>query len=302
MEKAQLTFKGDYWHGTFSAMASPCEILIETDDETLAIQLLSIAQDEVQRIEQKFSRYRSGNIIDQINHSKGKPISVDEETAQLLDYANLCYQLSEGLFDITSGVLRKIWRFDGQTPPPKPHMINDILQHMGWQKVQWNKPIITLPAGMEIDLGGIGKEYAVDRTALLFKEHLKENQTSFVINFGGDIYVSGKRKNGDCWRIGLENMGLENDNTPITIEQGGIATSGDTRRYTLHKGKRYGHILNPKTGWPVSGAPSTVTVIANNCMEAGMLATFAMLKGKHANSFLKQQHVDYYISLQTKSS
>jgi thiamine biosynthesis lipoprotein len=291
MEKAQLTLKGDYWQGTFAAMASPCEVLMETDDEALAIQLLNMARDEAERIERKFSRYRSDNIIDQINHSKGKPVSVDEETAQLMDYADLCFQLSEGLFDITSGVLRKIWRFDGKTPPPEPNAIKDMLQHMGWQKVQWKKPFITLPAGMEIDLGGIGKEYAVDRTALLFKEHLKENQASFVINFGGDIYVSSKRKNGVCWHIGLEN-----ENTPITIEQGGIATSGDTRRYTLYKGKRYGHILNPKTGWPMNGAPSTVTVIANTCMEAGMLATFAMLRGKKAKTFLKQQGSRYYLT------
>ena len=98
----------DYFTGQFTAMAGPCEVLVDTVNETLAGSLVHIAQKEAQRIEHKFSRYRNDNIIHQINHSLGEPVSVDEETANLLDYAQQCYVISDGLFDITSGVLRKI--------------------------------------------------------------------------------------------------------------------------------------------------------------------------------------------------
>lgn len=290
----------NYISGAFSAMASPCEILIDTQDEFFAFAAGNLAEKEAKRIEYKFSRYRKDNIIFQIN--SGNSVTVDEETARLLDYADKLYHLSSGMFDITAGVLRKAWHFDSSTNIPGQEAIDKLLPFIGWQKVQWDNPRITLPPGMEIDLGGIGKEYAVDRTAYLVQSYLssKKQDISVLINFGGDIAVQdpGNDK-GRPWLIGVD-TGIdctEGNKGQVLIEltRGGIATSGDTRRFLQKDNKRYGHILNPRTGWPVENAPFLVTVVANTCTDAGMLSTLAMLHGDEAENFLNEQGVKYWV-------
>ena len=298
MTESELLQKENYWLGRFKAMASPCEILIDSDDATLAAQLHHVAKTEALRIEQKFSRYRQDNIIWQINQSAGKPVQVDDETAALLDYARQCFELSDGTFDVTSGVLRKAWHFDGSDRIPTQNLIDDLLEHVGWPKITWERPYITVPEGMEIDLGGIGKEYAVDRTALLLTQL---SAVSVLVNYGGDLMASKARQNGQGWIVGIEDpkkinkkSGKVISKTEFELVQGGIATSGDTRRYLLKDGIRYSHILDPRTGWPVRNAPHSVTVVAGTCTEAGILATLAMLHGKQAESFLKAQGVRFW--------
>lgn len=287
----------DYFRSCFSAMASPCELLIETTDQQLAEHLGQLARDEALRIEYKFSRYRDDNIIYQINHSHGKSNKVDDETADLLDYARFCYELSEGMFDISSGVLGMAWRFDGHTAVPDEATIKALLEFVGWDKLNWSRPYLSLADGMQIDLGGIGKEYAVDRVAALVQQH---TDCSVLINFGGDLFSTGMRQGGIGWQVGIEQPDYDNTgkqavaNKLCVIIEGGLATSGDARRHVIKDGKRYGHILNPKTGWPVSGAPCSITVAAASCTEAGILATLAMLQGEKAESFLDAQDVHYW--------
>lgn len=290
----------DYFVGHFSAMASPCEALIDTTNRDIAFQAIDTARLEAERIEKKFSRYREDNIIHQIN--SGKTVTVDDETARLLDYADKLYQISEGLFDITAGVLRRVWKFDGSDRIPKQSDVEKLLPFIGWNKVKWNNPVIQLPDKMEIDLGGIGKEYAVDRSALLTQSFLNEQEleASVLINFGGDIAALGpKNGNGREWTIGVDTSIDDSEKTHntvlLTLIQGGVATSGDTRRFLQKDGKRYGHILDPRTGWPVENAPTLVTVAANTCTDAGMLSTLAMLQGKNAEEFLTVQDVKHWI-------
>ena len=287
-----LIRKEDYWLGSFEAMASPCEILMDFDDMLLANKLLALAEKEAKRIEQKFSRYRDDNIIYQINNSHGQPVKLDEETAKLIDYAQQCYLLSDGKFDISSGVLRRAWKFDGSDNIPTQDQIASIMQYVGWDKIHWKPPYFTLPENMEIDLGGIGKEYAVDRTAIILSQQTNE---SLLVNFGGDLYITGKRSNDQYWNIGVDNPQATGENNigNIELEKGAITTSGDARRFLVKEGVRYSHILNPKTGWPVPDAPRSVTVIGSTCLEAGMLATFGMLEGINADAFLKEQQVNY---------
>jgi FAD:protein FMN transferase len=102
------------------------------------------------RNEHKFSRYRDDNIVHRINHSAGVPLQVDEETAALLDFAAQCYELSDGRFDITSGILRQVWRFDGSNLLPTTEQVQSLLGHIGWSKLTWQRPWLTLPAGMEL--------------------------------------------------------------------------------------------------------------------------------------------------------
>lgn len=302
-DEQTLVRKDDYWVGGFHAMASPCELLMEVDDGIHANTLLSLVRKEAQRIETKFSRYRQDNIIHQINHSDGKPVDVDDETARLLDYAAQCYVLSNGSFDVTSGILRQVWRFDGTDHIPSKSAVEALLPHIGWDKIQWNNPVISVPAGMEIDLGGIGKEYAVDTSMQILRQH---TDRSCLVNFGGDLCVTGPRANGKGWVVGVSGgapmdvhdgrayLGKE---VPATflLSRGGIATSGDAYRFLLKDGVRYSHILDPTTGWPVSGGPHSVTVAAASCTEAGIMATLAMLQGAEAEVFLQSQGVTYWI-------
>ncbi len=284
----------DYWIGRFTAMASPCELLLELDDKPLAQRLLNMAAAEALRIEQKFSRYRDDNIIYRINHSNGSSVEVDEETARSLDYAAQLYQLSDGLFDITAGILRRVWQFKPDSPIPTPAEVQACLQHIGWSRAKWQFPTITLPSGMEIDLGGIGKEYAVDRSAAILRA---ETDASFVINYGGDLLIEKPRSSGQPWQIALDDPSTSGNKSvgTLLLNKGALATSGDARRHLIHQGKRYGHILNPQTGWPVKNAPRSITVQAQSCMEAGMIATLGMLQGEGADAFLQAQGLPYWL-------
>lgn len=275
-------------------MASPCEVLIETQDPILANHLTSAAYSETQRIEHKFSRYLPNNPMANINHSEGRPVGIDDETFRLLEFANSCFELSEGMFDITSGVLRKAWKFDGSNNLPTPDAIKVLIPHIGWRKVKYTQSSIKLAIGMELDFGGIGKEYAVDCVAKLCSEHAPT--TSVVVNFGGDIQVTRPRHNKQPWHIGIESPEADDKNATkvLKIISGGLATSGDARRYLLKDGKRYSHILNPETGYPIENAARSVTVAAPHCIQAGLLATLALLKGTKAEGFLEEQEVKYW--------
>ncbi len=278
-----------YWRGSFDTMASPAEVLIDTSDQTLAAEIATLVAEESWRIEQKFSRYRSDNIVHQINSGKS-PVSVDDETAQLLDFADVCYRISDGGFDISSGVLRRVWNFGSGGQMPDKAQIDALLPLIGWHRIHWQKPQLTMPEGMQIDFGGLGKEYAVDQAAALSSHFCVPT----LINFGGDIVATLPRVDGSGWEVGIEGLTAASSEI-ISLMSGAIATSGDTHRYIETDGVRYGHILDPRCGWPVTGAPRTVTVMAETCTQAGMLATFAMLQGSEAEAFLLKQRVDHRV-------
>ncbi len=273
-------------------MAGPCEIHIECDSASEARTLASLAYSETDRIEQKYSRYRENSIVQAINHSAGRPVTLDQETAQLLDFAANAHTLSDGRFDITSGVLRRAWTFDGSEYLPNSALIESLCQLVGWDKVQFDGRTIRLLPGMEIDLGGLGKEYAADRVAQLLHE---QSGNRLMVNFGGDIRSLGARDNSPPWRIGIENPDTkEGPIGEIALYDGGVATSGDARRFCIVNGQRLGHILDPRTGWPIRDAPKSVTVLGSFCLEAGFLSTVAMLQGEHAESFLNAQDIKYH--------
>lgn len=290
--EVEVEQKDGYFSGSFRCMASPCTIFIDDASREQATTLTSIAAREASRIEKKFSRYRKDNIIHSINHSEGKQIEVDSETGLLLDFAQNCYEMSEGLFDITSGILRRIWTFDGSSNIPDTLSVDELLPLIGWNKVRWLSPSLTMRSGMELDLGGIGKEYAVDKTLLLLKSHTNK---SVMVNFGGDLSVSGRRKSNQPWLIGIEkSTKLGTPSAHIELSQGALTTSGDSHRFLKKDGIIYNHVLDPLTGWPVLNAPRSITVAADNCTEAGVLSTLAMLKGAEAESFLNAQGVKFW--------
>lgn len=260
-------------------------------DAATAAAVAELAAGEAARIEAKFSRYRRGNVIDAINSAGGRTVVVDDETARLLDYAERLHELSEGKFDVTSGVLRRAWRFDGSDRVPSREAVAALLPLVGWHQVRWRAPELTLLRDMELDLGGIAKEYAVDRVAAL----VRPLSTSCLVNFGGDLLALGPQTDGAPWRVGIESLTAEATAAKyLSLGVGALATSGDARRFLLKDGKRYGHILDPTTGWPVRGAPRSVTVAAATCTQAGMLATLALLQGRHAERYLAAQGAQFW--------
>jgi FAD:protein FMN transferase len=276
----------------FTAMASPCEVLVPRMSREHALRIGAAAAHEAWRIEKKYSRFRDDSVTTWIHRNRGRAIELDAETASLVNFAKQCFELSDGLFDITSGVLRRAWRFDGSDRIPDAGTIDRLLPLVGFNKLQWHSPSLTLPAGMELDFGGMGKEYAVDCAYAL----LAEIETApFLINFGGDLRARRAPLLGP-WQVAIERPDAEREATLLLeLEHGALATSGDSRRYLLRDGVRYGHVLHPATGWPVPGAPRSVTVAASSCTEAGLLSTVALLHGSGAQRFLDEQNIRYWL-------
>jgi thiamine biosynthesis lipoprotein len=290
-EAVQLEQRGQLAVASFRAMASPCEVLLATSDTALARRLGELAASEAWRIERKYSRYRDDSVTGILNHSNGVAVALDPETRLLLQFAARCHELSGGAFDITSGVLRRAWRFDGRATMPDANLISELLQHVGFERVQFDDENVIVPPGMELDFGGIGKEYAVDCALGLIQ---RQFDGAALVNFGGDIAASRAPADGP-WQVGVERPDAHGEaRLLLDFGRGGLATSGDTHRSFLHEGRRYGHILDVRTGWPVQGAPRSVTVAAACCLEAGMISTLAMLQGEDAEQFLEAQGVPHW--------
>lgn len=271
----------------FKAMGTLCELHVFSAKPAQTKQLTERILADVQRLEAKYSRYRPDSLLSRINQAalQGGSVSVDAETAVLLDYAETCHRQSDGLFDITSGVLRQAWRFDsGQLPSQE--LIQALLDKVGWERLHWRAPVLEFPQpGLELDFGGIVKEYAVDRAAALCKE---AGLAHGIINLGGDIKLIGPRPDGKPWRVGIShprqpgNMLLN-----LNLNHGAVASSGDYERCIVIDGRRYAHILNPKTGWPVRHLAS-VSVIGDFCVVAGSASTIAMLKEEQGPAWLME--------------
>lgn len=260
----------------YKVMGGPAQIILFSEDLEAARLIAEDLIELSRSIERKYSRYLPDSVLTTINNSAGlEAVQVDNETADLLDYADACFRQSSGLFDITSGVLRQIWDFKNEKLPTILQLKN-ILPQIGWDKVEWKRPFIKLPAGMEIDFGGLGKEYAVDRIAARCQEL---NVKSALINLAGDIRAIGPQVDGKPWIVGIAHPRKDNALlTRIEIYKGAVATSGDYERYFIKNGRRYCHILNPKTGYPVCDQQA-VTVASDSCLVAGSLASIAMLQG-----------------------
>lgn len=280
------------WTIEFTAMASPCQVLLCAPSEAAARALAQPAIEEVLRIERVYSRYRGDSVVGRINAGAGSGewIALDAEAAGLFDYAAQLHALSGGLFDITSGVLRRAWDFRKPRVPAGDELA-PLLALVGWPKVERRAAdgnaagaALRLPlAGMEIDFGGFGKEYAADRAAAILQA---QGVRHGYVNLGGDIRVLGPQADGTPWRIGIQDpRDSERTIASIDIAEGALATSGDYERYFELDGRRYCHILNPRSGMPV-GYWRSVSVIAPLAIAAGSASTIAMLLGEGARAFL----------------
>lgn len=276
----------------FKAMGSACEVVLAFHTQNEAESMAKLAIDEVLRIERKYSRYTTDSVIAKINQQAGRgALQCDDETWALFQFATQLFDKSDGLFDITSGVLRQAWDFK-KPELPTSQKLEVLLSLVGWQNVVLQDQSIALPlAGMEVDLGGFGKEYAADRAAQVLKE---KGVTHGYVNLAGDMRFLGPRPTGEPWMIGIQDP-RERDQVIATlpITQGGLATSGDYERYFELNGQRYCHVLNPKTGMPVSYWRS-VSVTSPATVVSGCTTTMAMLKEADGLAFLQATGFDFF--------
>ena len=273
----------------FKAMASPCALHLPADHPHWQ-EVADAIEAEVRRIEQKYSRYRDDSVLSQINQNAGQQTPLDGETTALLGYARECFRQSDSLFDISSGILRQAWNFR-EPALPESERLSPLLRRIGLERIRLEDNLLLMPPDMQLDLGGIGKEYAADAAAGVAR---RLGVTWGIIDLGGDLQVIGPRpdpQGSAPWMLGVRHPRIpEKAIASLPVAQGGMATSGDYERFFELDGQRYCHLLNPQTGFPVSHWAS-VTVVAPTCLLAGTLSSIAMLKEASAEHWLREQEV-----------
>jgi len=270
---------------SFDAMGSRCGVHLFTEAYSEALVAAESVIKEVKRIERLYSRYIDESETSRINRAAnaGTPIVVGPETARLLTMAFRFHRMSNGLFDITSGIFRKVWNFSSKEVPSE-NQVKALLPFVGMHNLILQGHTLQFKiAGMELDFGGIAKEYASDMAAQICRTM---GEKHCLVDLGGDIAVVGPLPNGAPWKIHIRHPRIPNNSLAILdVSKGGVATSGDYERFIDANGKRFCHILNPKTGFPTQGIAS-VTVVASSCRLAGGLSTSAMLQGDNAPGWL----------------
>lgn len=276
----------------FRAMGSPCEILLHGAAPGILVETAKWVEAEALRLEHKYSRFRSDSLIGQINARAGSGCwtRLDEETRQLLAYADHCYHLSEGAFDVTSGSLRALWH-SGRETIPTPSEIELALSYVGWTKVEWRSDEVRLPIKeMELDLGGVVKEYAADT---IIEGCLSRGVLSGLVNLGGDIRCIGQHPDGSPWPVSVKHPFQPGAIAKLLLEDRAIASSGGYERFIEIEGKRFAHVIDPRNGWPVDGL-AAVSVLADKAIVAGSLATIGMLLGVSGLEFLDNSGADWF--------
>lgn len=263
----------------WTALGTECFIQFASAEAAAGGAFVRAAQAWVAAFEAKYSRFRPDSLISRINAAAGRDwVAIDEEMERILDLSGSIYSITKGLLDITALPLMRLWDYKAAVPRvPSVTEINAARQLVGWPQVQRERGRVRLPkAGMALDLGGWGKEYAVDMVAGIAREH---GLTSALVDFGHDLRAVGTAPGKPGWHIGLEDPVKPGEACwgSLAINNRGVASSGDYRRGFTVGGVRYGHIVDPRTGRPVATGSRQVTVIAPTCVQAGVLSTTAFI-------------------------
>ena len=243
---------------------------------------------EIQRVERLMSKYDANSEVARLN-SLGS-LKVSPETFALVKRAKEFWQASDGAFDITVGPLMELWGFHSKKYYlPREGEVQKVMPLIGMDKINLdeNEFVIQLAVpGMKIDLGGIAKGYAVDCAIAKLREAGVE---SCLINAGGQIHCLGENS-GNPWKVGVRCPRSDEFCGVIELEDQAVATSGDYEQYFIREGKRYSHILNPKTGYPAQQGVVSVTVVAPDGVTADALATAIFVLGKEKGKELAKQY------------
>jgi FAD:protein FMN transferase len=279
-QSSQRTVSGSLHTLQFRAMSTHCQVKAHGTPDPVLKTYFDNALDWVAWFEARYSRFIDDSLISRINQAAGREwVEIDPETEVLF---NLCQEMiffTSGVFDPTSLPLIKLWNWKAQPPTvPSHEAIAKAQKLVGWSSVRRRKGAVMLPVqGMMIDLGGIGKEYAVDRVVQM---GLDVGLTNVLVDFGQDVRVHGRAANNTTWRIGLENPHKPGSCwAALSVSNAAVATSGDYVRHFVHDGRRYGHIIDPRTGYPSDNGTMSVSIIAPHCTFAGILSTAAFILG-----------------------
>ena len=268
-------------HLEFKALGTNCSIKFRLTDDRAALTFAANALDWIGKFEAKFSRFRPTSMISQINVAGGDWVAVDAEMEHMLKLADDLHQRTDGILDPTLLPLLRVW--DWKTVHlklPSASEIKAALALTGWNKVERRPGSVRLPdANMGLDFGGFGKEYAVDYLARMARQN---GITDALIDLGRDIFALGGNGKHPFWHVGIED-GCNPGHCwgGLAVTDHAVSASGDYARHFIHQGTRYGHILDPRTGWPVTNGMRAVTVIAPSCLEAGVYSTAVFILGAH---------------------
>ncbi len=249
---------------------------IKIEKKNNSSEIINQAFKKVEELEDKLSVFREGSDVYKIN--KYKKATVSSETIEVIKRSFEISRITEGAFDITCKPLINLYKKCGKEKRlPSKKEIKETLKKINWKDVKITGNEVVLKKGMEIDLGGIAKGYIVDKIVEFLKMKGIKNG---LVNAGGDIYCWGKNPEGKRWKIGIRNPFYKDRIIgKISLTEKGIATSGDYEQYIKIKGKKFSHIVNPKTGKTVQNFPVSLTVIAPDCTTADGLATGFFVSG-----------------------
>jgi thiamine biosynthesis lipoprotein len=271
------------------AMGTVIEITLIGDDEGAANKAVLQAFQEIKRIETLMSPWLDSSDVIRINRSAGEGwVKVSPETMEVIKKAQEISELSEGCFDITVGPLTQLWRMAREKGiPPSTKDVKEKLDLVNFRDVSINREgkVFLKKKGMAVDLGGIAKGYAVDRTFELLGSLGYKN---LIVNAGGDLRVGGA-KNDQPWSIGIQDPRVSQKiMAKVLVSDTAVATSGDYEKFFIHQDKRYHHIFNPKDGFPTEGCQS-VTVVCKDGITADALATAVFVLGPEKGYALCQR-------------
>ena len=246
----------------------------------------------VAAFEARYSRFRPDSLLSTINSAAGRSwVPVDAEMEQVFKLCDTLHFMTQGVLDPTSLPLIALWNWKAVPPAiPPPERIAAARRLVGWPKVQRAPGKVFLPeTGMALDFGGFGKEYAVDMVARLAAECGIGN---VLVDFGHDVRTLGTPPGRPAWHIGLEDPERPGSawGSVALADNRAIASSGDYIRRFVIEGRRYGHIIDPRSGWPVANGCTQATVIAGTCLQAGVLSTTAFVLGVPGGIDLIQSH------------
>lgn len=281
--ESPMTSDGDYHRLNFRALGTDCQVFFSSRSVARARDLRVNICRWMAWFEARYSRFQEDSLVSRINRSAGLAwVTTDDETDALLKLCDWYHWTTRGIFDPTALPLIQLWEITaGRGAIPQNEDIAARQRLVGWSRIQRKPGSIFLPEpGMAIDFGGIGKEYAVDRVFEMAAEHGIDD---ILVDFGHDLRVRGEPPETGPWRIGLEDP-LDPGRCwgGVDLRDRAVCSSGDYFRHALVDGKTYGHIIDPRSGFPVDNGCRSVTVIAPTCTEAGILSTTAFILGHQA--------------------
>ena len=271
----------------FVALGGPCRLWLRDVPAARAARAFAVAEAEVRRIEAKYSRYRADSVLSRLNAAAGQgPQAVDAETRGLLEFGLQLQRQSAGAFALNAGAFRRLWNW--QRPrPPAATAVAELARALRAEGPALDaQGGLLLPAGQEVDFGGFGKEYAVDRAHALLRAHGGE---SALVDLGGDLRASlaPEAPAQQAWRVGIADpRAPDRACLRLALRSGALCTSGDYQRGYWHRGRRYHHLLDARSGWPVQGGPRGISVLGDDAMSCGGMATLGMLHGAEATPWL----------------